>query len=148
MDYFPLRRPRIKKITCQNMIHRIGKQEKAGSSNCNPDDLIVFIFLDPLEIEDDGELDDGGNIKDSCSKMKRHLEALHKTKDYSEWERTKYESEDQSSVEDEECKMTDDYEEVVDIRSHLKYLFSFVTIALIGLPKNLPSFINHKKLLG
>ena len=60
-------------------------------------------------------MDEGGDIEDSGGEMKGHLETLNKTQDNIEAQMAKHASEDQTKVEEEQCKMTDNEEEVVDI---------------------------------
>ena len=102
------------------MINKICEKESAGGTYCRDDDSSVRVLLNPLEVKNDGDLDEGRNIEDSSSKMNSHLETLQKSKDCPKVKMSKHTPKYQPNVKEQESKVAHCEEKIMDIRNHLE----------------------------
>ena len=57
----------------QKMVQKTCEEERAWYKDSTDYDGSVSVILSPLEVQNDGELDEGWNIEDPSRKNKRHL---------------------------------------------------------------------------
>ena len=130
-------------VNYQDNIDNIDGELEARKDDGGGDDPLVGVAAHPVQVEDDGELDEGGNIEHRNGEVESCLEGLAEHHNTSKVPNTEQTSNGQAEPDVSERQVANQDKETVNIRSHLEYFSHklFIEIEFMGPYRSCAAFL-------